>query len=181
MNPSRRIFLRQIVSLAVAGATVALAEPALAKQIGARSLALEHASTGKQLKVVYAVGNRYVPEALASLNAFLGDHSAGKVGRMDPKLFDLLYRLKLNLGNEQPFQIISGYRCPATNKKMRKTGHRGVAKNSLHMQGRAIDLRLEGIRLSELRDAAIVERVGGVGFYPRDHFVHVDTGQVRNW
>lgn len=181
MKHSRRHFLSQMVSLAVAGAAFSLASPALGAKIGTRSLAFEHTHTGKRLSIVYVRGDRYVPEALSTLNAFLRDHYSGQIGRMDPKLFDLLYKLKLTLGCDQPFQIISGYRCPETNTKLRKKGSGGVAKQSLHMEGKALDLRLPGIPLTDLRDAALASRVGGVGYYPHDKFVHVDTGEVRSW
>ena len=100
-----------MVNLAVAGAVFSLAPPALAAKVGTRSLTFEHTHTGKRLSVIYARGDRYVPEALTTLNAFLRDHYSGQIGRMDPKLFDLLYKLRLTLGCDQPFQIVSGYRC----------------------------------------------------------------------
>ena len=178
---SRRNFLGHVAKLAVAGAALPLTRPALASQMGARSLTFDHTHTGERLEVVYALGERYVPEALTTLNRFLRDHYSGEVGQMDPRLFDLLYRLKLDLGSEQPFQIISGYRCPVTNSSLRNGRGGGVAKQSLHMEGKAIDIRLAGVPLDELRDAAMSSRVGGVGFYPREQFVHVDTGRVRNW
>ena len=97
-----------MVNLAVAGAVFSLAPPALAAKVGTRSLTFEHTHTGKRLSVIYARGDRYVPEALTTLNAFLRDHYSGQIGRMDPKLFDLLYKLRLTLGCDQPFQIVSG-------------------------------------------------------------------------
>lgn len=178
---SRRNFLCHIARLAVVGATFSFTSSALAAQSGARSLTFEHTHTGKRLRIVYAVGNQYVPEALTSLNVFLRDHYSGEIGRMDPKLFDLLYHLKRTLGCEQPFQVISGYRCPSTNTKLRKKGSGGVAKNSLHMEGKAVDIRLADVSLADLRDAAVSSRKGGVGFYPSERFVHIDTGQIRNW
>ncbi len=100
---------------------------------------------------------------------------------MDPRLFDLLYDLKLSLGCNQPFQVISGYRCPATNATLRGTRSGGVAKHSLHMEGKAIDIRVGGVPLADLRDAARSARAGGVGYYPNEQFVHVDTGRIRQW
>jgi uncharacterized protein YcbK (DUF882 family) len=115
------------------------------------------------------------------LNHFLRDHYTGEVGSMDPQLFDLLHRVRRALGSTAAFQVISGYRAPATNLRLRLTRGGGVARNSLHTEGRAIDVRLPGVALAELRDAALSLRAGGVGFYPREDFVHLDTGRVRHW
>ncbi|WP_343035038.1 DUF882 domain-containing protein [Aromatoleum diolicum] len=147
----------------------------------ARQLAFDHLHTGESLAVTYAIGEQYVPTALNSLDHFLRDHYSGEIGRMDPLLFDLLHRVKLVLGCEQPFQVISGYRCPATNTSLRTTRDGGVAKRSLHMEGKAIDVRIAGLPLAELRDAALSLRAGGVGFYPQEQFVHLDTGRMRSW
>jgi len=184
MKHSRRHFLCSLVNLAAAGLVLCHAPAALAAlpaKSGARSLAFEHTHTREKLRIVYAVGNKYVPEALKKLNHLLRDHHSGQVGRIDPKLFDLLYRLKQTLGSDAPFQVISGYRCPATNTKLRQKGGGGVAKRSLHMEGKALDIRVAGTSLTDLRDAAKASRRGGVGFYPQDGFVHVDTGTVRSW
>jgi uncharacterized protein YcbK (DUF882 family) len=181
MNQSRRRFLHTMANLAVAGVALSLAPAALAAQSGSRSLVFEHAHTGENLRVVYATGGKYVPAALKTLNHFLRDHYTGQVGRMDPKLFDLLYRLRQTLGSDSPFQVVSGYRCPVTNTRLRKKGGGGVAKRSLHMEGKALDIRVADVSLADLRDAAKASRRGGVGFYPQDGFVHVDTGSVRSW
>ena len=148
---------------------------------GARTLSFNHTHTGEQLSLVYAIGDQYLPEALGTLNNFLRDHYTGDVCEMDPRLFDLLYRLKEDLGCNEAFQVISGYRCAATNALLRSTRHGGVAKHSLHMEGKAIDLRLAGVHLVDLRDAAASLRGGGVGFYPTEQFVHIDSGRIRSW
>lgn len=184
MKHSRRHFLCSLANLATAGIVLCNVPPALAalpKQAGTRSLAFEHLHTSEKLRIVYAVGDKYVPEALKKLNHLLRDHHSGQVGRMDPKLFDLLYRLRQGLGTDAPFQVISGFRCPATNTRLRQKGGGGVAKKSLHMEGKALDIRVAGTSLTDLRDAAKATRRGGVGFYPKDGFVHVDTGAVRSW
>lgn len=180
--PARRLFLRHSARLAVAGVAGPLtAQQALASAPQARSLALDHTHTREQLALVYAVGEQYVSDALSTLNHFLRDHYSGEVGVIDPQLFDLLYRIKAELGARQSFQVISGYRCATTNETLRITRGGGVATHSLHMDGKAIDIRLPGVPLGELRDAALSLRAGGVGYYPREQFVHVDTGRVRSW
>ncbi|MDP1900344.1 MAG: DUF882 domain-containing protein [Rubrivivax sp.] len=178
---NRRHFLRRAAHLAAAGALPALSAPARASVTQARGLALAHTHTREQLDLVYAVNDRYVPEALGSLNHFLRDHYTGDIGRIDPRLFDLLHRVQQMLGSSRTFEVISGYRGPATNTRLRETRGGGVAKHSLHMEGLAIDVRLPGASLADLRDAALSLRAGGVGFYPRDQFVHLDIGRVRSW
>jgi len=181
-QPSRRLFLRRAARLALAGAALPLAShTALASVPDARSLALDHTHTGEHIALVYARGQQYLPEAMGTLNHFLRDHYLGDVGLIDPQLFDVLYGLQQALGARQPFQVICGYRCPATNAMLRSTRGGGVAKHSLHMEGKAIDIRLPGVPLGELRDAALSLRAGGVGYYAHEQFVHVDTGRVRSW
>lgn len=178
--PARRHFLRQTASLAAA--LPALAAPAAwACALDTRGLALVHTHTREKIDLVYASGERYVPEALGWLNRFLRDHYTGDIGVIDPQVFDLLHRVQQALGSKGAFEVISGYRCPATNSRLRQTRSGGVATKSLHMEGRAIDIRLPGVPLAELHQAALSLNAGGVGFYPRDQFVHLDTGRVRNW
>lgn len=181
---SRRFFLRQSAQLAMIGATLPLAaRSARAATAPTRDLMLDHTHTRERIALVYATGEDYVPKALGSLNHFLRDHYSGEVGHMDPQLFDLMHNVKqtLNTRVDLSFQIISGYRAPATNNTLRNTRGGGVAKNSLHMQGKAIDIRLPGVPLAELRDAALSLQAGGVGYYPKDQFIHIDTGRVRHW
>jgi uncharacterized protein YcbK (DUF882 family) len=178
---SRRHFLRHATRLAAAGTLPVLAAPALASIPKARALTMAHTHTGERIDLIYAIEERYVPEALGSLNRFLRDHYTGEVGTMDPLVFDLLHRVRQVLGAERPYEIISGYRDPHTNERLRQTRGGGVARRSLHMEGRAIDVRLPGVPLADLRDAALSLRAGGVGYYPGSQFVHLDTGRVRNW
>ena len=177
---SRRLFLGHATRLVVAGALLPLANPARASLPDTRSLEFDHTHTGESISVAFSVGDRYVPDALDSLNWFLRDHYSDEVGNIDPRLFDLLFQIRQELACEQPFQVISAYRCAATNSKLRHAGG-GVARQSLHMQGKAIDIRVEDVPLADLRDAAISLAAGGVGFYPRGDFVHLDTGRVRYW
>lgn len=181
----RRIFLRNSAKLAIGGMMLPFAQKALANLSpslpNARSLSFSHTHTGERIALTYAVNELYVPDALTALNRFLRDHYSGEIGRIDPQLFDLLHRLQQELGCNDPFHVISGYRCPATNQTLKTTRGGGVATRSLHMDGKAIDIRLPGVPLADVRDAALSLKLGGVGYYPRDQFVHVDTGRVRHW
>lgn len=143
-------------------------------------IALLNTHTGERIDVVYREAGGYVPEALAAIDRVLRDHRTGEVAPIDPQLLDLVHRLGAMLVTQQPFHVISGYRSPATNAKLAAASD-GVARASLHLSGRAIDLRLPGRPLTELRSAAMRLASGGVGFYPRSEFVHVDTGRVRAW
>lgn len=179
----RRRFLHRTGTFALGAGLSALA-PRLAlaaQEPNARSLSFEHTHTGERLSLVYAVGDDVLPEAQATLNHFLRDHYSGTVGQIDPKLFGLLFAVRREAGCDAPFQVISGYRCPATNDRLRRTRGGGVAKRSLHMDGMAIDIRLPGVALTDLRDAAESLQGGGVGFYKSDNFIHIDTGRVRRW
>jgi uncharacterized protein YcbK (DUF882 family) len=148
-----------------------------------RVLAFNHTHTRERIDLAYAVNDQYVPDALRTLNRFLRDHYSGTVGQIDPQLFDLLHQVRHVLGGKSlpAFEVISGYRCPETNSHLRNSRGGGVAKRSLHMEGKAIDVRLPGVPLAELRDAAISLDAGGVGYYPSEQFVHIDTGRVRRW
>lgn len=187
--PARRHFLRQGLrhgaTLTALAAAPALVLPARAQAVAPpaplRGLVMNHLHTHEHIDVVYARGGSYLPDALGSLDHFLRDHYSGEIGRIDPTLHDLLHAVRRELGTSQPFQVISGYRTPATNKHLKATRGGGVARHSLHMEGRAIDVRLPGIALADLRDAARSLKAGGVGFYPHEQFVHIDTGRVRHW
>jgi uncharacterized protein YcbK (DUF882 family) len=181
MNAShgRRPFLRRCGALAFAALPPLVRAQAAAP--GPRRLSLAHAHTGERLEIAYTEGEAYRPEALGRLNRFLRDHYTGQVGEMDPRLFDQLHQVQALLGCAGSFEVISGFRCADTNERLRLQGGGGVARRSLHMDGRAIDVRLPGVPLAELRDAALALRAGGVGYYPREQFVHVDTGRVRHW
>jgi uncharacterized protein YcbK (DUF882 family) len=142
---------------------------------------MDHTHTREQIELIYAVGADYVPQALTDLNRFLRDHYSGQIGRMDAGLYDIMHALRTALKVHTPYEIISGYRSPKTNERLRTTRGGGVARHSLHMDGKAVDLRLPGVPLDELRDAALALKAGGVGYYPGSDFVHVDTGRVRAW
>lgn len=144
-------------------------------------LRLLHTHTGERLDVVYRRGESYVQEGLAKLDRFLRDHRTGEVHHYDPQVFDLLFQVTDSVGRAgAELEIICGYRTPWSNEYLR-THSTGVAKNSLHMQAEAIDVRLPGTPLTKFRDAALALRRGGVGFYPGSNFIHVDVGRVRRW
>lgn len=193
----RRQFLRKALKLTAGGVALPFAGAAKAAypQRSAQSpvhglvvgeqrvLSFNHTHTRERIDLTYAVNDQYVPDALRTLNRFLRDHYSGTVGEMDPQLFDLLHQVRHVLGAKSlpAFEVISGYRCPETNSHLRNSRGGGVAKRSLHMEGKAIDVRLPGVPLAELRDAAISLDAGGVGYYPSEQFVHIDTGRVRRW
>jgi uncharacterized protein YcbK (DUF882 family) len=136
--------------------------------------------TGEHLEVRYFEGGAYLPAALRRMNQVLRDHRSGDVAAIDPRLFDQMHALAVCAGCAPHFEIISGYRSPATNEKLQQASS-GVAKRSLHMDGRAIDVRLKGLPTARLRDLALALRSGGVGYYAKSDFVHLDTGRVRAW
>ena len=176
---SRRSFLRYTL-----GATAAIAMPTSYAGIMpgsvVRDLKLHNLHTEEKIDLSYFEQGEYVTEALRDISYLLRDHRTGDVLAMDPSLIDLLYDLKGVLGTEQPLQVISGYRSPKTNAALHKKSS-GVASKSLHMQGRAIDICIEGVATKDIQRAAISLARGGVGYYPRSNFVHIDTGRVRTW
>ena len=145
-----------------------------------KALAFHNTHTGDQLNLTYFEQGNYIKDALQEINHLFRDYHNGTVHPIDPALLDQLYDLKLKLDVNKPFHIVSGYRSPATNADLRKHSD-GVAKNSLHMQGRAIDIRIEGLDIRRIGNAARAMQRGGVGYYSRSNFVHLDTGNVRTW
>jgi len=145
-----------------------------------RQLSFYHTHTQRNLQVIYAIDGEYVDTALAEINVFLADFRNGEQLVMDPALLDLIYDVRESLGGSGAFEVISAYRSPATNEMLRSKSS-GVAKNSQHLLGNAIDLRLRGVSTAALRDAAISQQRGGVGYYQGSDFVHIDTGRVRRW
>ncbi len=149
-------------------------------------LKLHHLHTGEDLDVVYRVGNTYIPSAIAKLNHFLRDHRTQEESHYDPREFDLLHSIVNTLGKKE-IDIVCGYRTPWSNNFLRTRGGKaspastGVAKNSQHMQAKAIDIKIPGVSTSLLRQTALSFAAGGVGYYPISQFVHVDVGPVRQW
>lgn len=155
--------------------------PARARAFGpARSLSFESLHTGERLSATYWADGRYQAEETKRIDQILRDHRTGEIHTIDSGLLDLLHQLRASLETGRPFQVISGYRSPATNGMLASASD-GVARNSLHVLGLAIDVRVQDRSLTQLRDAALRLQGGGVGFYPRSNFVHVDVGRVRSW
>lgn len=147
---------------------------------GPMLLRMRHLHTGETLEVASDAAPGQRPVFLAALNRFLRDHYSGDQATIDPGLLDQIRRLQKLLTSDGTIEVISGYRSPATNDRLRRRGG-GVASRSLHVLGRALDLRIAGVPLTTLRDAALDMRAGGVGFYPESNFLHIDTGSVRRW
>jgi len=145
-----------------------------------RSLSFEHLHTGEKLRAVYWKHGRYIRPSLKQINFIMRDHRINQVKAIDPKLLDILWNLARSLETRQPFQIVSGYRSKQTNQLLRAHSD-SVARRSLHIEGRAIDLKIENRDASRIRSAAIALKAGGVGYYPDAGFVHVDSGDVRTW
>lgn len=143
-------------------------------------VAFRQAHTGETFNGVYRVGDRYLPEAFERLNYILRDFRTGEVFPMDPRVVDIMALVQKRANQREPIEILSGYRSPKTNAGLRKRTS-GVAKNSFHMYGQALDMHIKGYRTSKLRDIARSIRAGGVGYYPKSGFIHVDTGAVRSW
>ena len=143
-------------------------------------VSFRHSHTGETFNDVYRVGDRYLPEAFEKLNYVLRDFRTNQVFPMDPRALDIISIIQRKSRTSRPLEVLSGYRSPKTNAMLRHDSG-GVAKNSLHMYGQAIDIRMPGYNTSRLRKVAMDLRAGGVGYYPRSNFVHVDTGQVRSW
>jgi uncharacterized protein YcbK (DUF882 family) len=178
MSLSRRRFLE--LACTAAPAVLVPREVWAGAPIGPRALRFTHLHTGERLTVEYFDRGAYLPDALQAIHRLLRDFRTGEEHTIDPGLLDLLHRLSIETGTRKPFEVISGYRSPATNNLLRSRSE-GVASGSLHMQGQAIDIRLADVRLPLLRAAALDLRRGGVGYYPASNFVHVDTGRVRTW
>ena len=145
-----------------------------------RTLSFYNTHTGEELITSYFKNGTYCPDAMGRINHILRDHYTGDIKAMDPQLMDLLNSANRQLGCSAPFHILSGYRSPQTNNRLRRQ-RSGVAKSSYHTLGRAIDIRLPGCDTRQLRAACLDLKLGGVGYYPRSDFVHLDTGVFRTW
>ena len=149
-------------------------------KVDERQLSFYHTHTSESLTVTYFREGQYVPSALAELNHFLRDFRTGDAANMDPAVFDILFDIQMESASTGTYQIISAYRSSASNEMLRDKSN-GVARNSQHLLGKAIDVRLTDIDTAKLRDVALSLQRGGVGYYKKSDFVHVDTGRVRRW
>ncbi len=178
---TRRVFLRSALSFCGLVGVAAVA-PGLVRAAPGRTLSFLHTHTGESLTIPYRGAACYEAGCLEAVNHLLRDFRTGDVHRIDPGLLDILCALKEQTGSDEPFQVISGYRSPRTNTRLRAgSATSGVAERSLHLEGQAIDVRLGGVRTLRLAELARGLRSGGVGYYKSSDFVHVDTGRVRHW
>ena len=174
---------RQLLTFGAAAGLAMISAPAWARSLDIwepRRAILDNLHTGEKFNEVYYANGSYLPDALAEATRVMRDWRTGDEHFIDPGLFDALHAIGDRLETRQPFQIISGYRSPRTNAMLHARSS-GVAENSQHTVGKAIDIRLPGVELRNLRNAALSVGAGGVGFYPVSNFVHVDTGRVRQW
>lgn len=178
---NRRRFLQMLACGSLVAGFPSLATASARKPYQSpRNLAFLNTHTGERLVLTYFEKGRYISDALQEVNYLLRDHRTDDVYDIDTALLDQLYNLRVMLGINKPFHIISGYRSPYTNALLHEQSD-GVAAKSLHMEGRAIDIRIEGFSTKRLRNAAIAMQSGGVGYYRRSDFVHLDTGRIRTW
>jgi uncharacterized protein YcbK (DUF882 family) len=175
-HPSRRVFLRGAGAAAALLPLRALCSAAASE----RALSFVHTHTGERLSAVYFRQGSYLDVQLQRISYLLRDFRTGEVHAIDPATLDILADLRTLCGRDTPYEVISGYRSPATNAALRSHSD-GVAEHSLHMQGRAVDVRLEGFPTARLHELALGMRRGGVGFYARPDFLHIDNGRVRSW
>ena len=178
----RRRFLKVGLAgfLAASVPLIGMREAQAADGYGRWKVSMHHARTGESFNGVYRVGDQYLPEAFERINYLLRDFRSDEAFPMDPHVIDILSAVQARTRSGRPIEVLSGYRCPKTNAMLRHES-RGVAKKSLHMFGQAVDFRMPGFNTGRLRSVAQNLRAGGVGYYPRSNFVHVDTGALRHW
>ncbi len=174
----RRDFLRRAVALAAGMALWPRTSGAYATRT--RSLSLYAVNTGENLRVDYCVDGRYEPQCLRALDHLLRDFRTDEVYPIDPRVLDVLCDVRDALGTGDTYHVVCGYRSAITNEMKWREG-RGVARQSYHLSGKAIDVSLPTRDLRELRRAGLARGAGGVGYYPRAGFVHLDVGPVRTW
>lgn len=180
ISSCRRNFLRKMGGLTAGLAVSSTAFAKLPSTPVERSLQFYNLHTGESLTTTFCIEGSFVKDSLRDINHLLRDHRTNEVCMMDPRLLTLLDDLRNMVGAKQPFHIISGYRSPATNQMLSSQSN-GVAKKSLHMQGKAIDIRVPGVDTRVLQKSALALKGGGVGLYTRSDFVHLDVGRVRSW
>jgi uncharacterized protein YcbK (DUF882 family) len=183
INVNRRQFLKHtgLISMAMGSTPLFAANsPLILPQEDARTLKLKNLHTGERVNTTYWEKGEYLVDGLAEIYFLMRDHRANQVAAMDLTLLNELHHIQQTLDTQQEIYLVSGYRSPETNNKLRQN-HEGVAKHSFHMQGRALDFRIPGIRTSYLHKATLANSDGGVGYYRRSGFIHLDTGRKRHW
>ena len=182
LTGARELSRRAFFIGGAAALTMAVTKPASASILTARPrfLTLENLHTGERIKAEYWAGRNYLNDGLSRIAEVLRDHRTNTIHEIDTRLLDTLVLLRDKLGVNKGFQVISGYRSPESNAQLHAASE-GVAVHSLHMEGKAIDIRVPGVQLAHLRDAAKSLGVGGVGYYAKSDFVHVDVGRLRYW
>jgi uncharacterized protein YcbK (DUF882 family) len=172
---------RMLIASGLAGSAALLSRPLLgAPNRFAKRIALTNLHSGEKLTVEYFRDDAYVPDALAGVEMVLRDFRNAEKHAIDPKLLDYLVDVAAQIGVPPAFSVISGYRSPETNERLHERSS-GVSQHSLHMQGRAIDVRMSGVDCKDLAAQAEGLKRGGVGFYRASNFVHLDTGAFRTW
>lgn len=185
-SKSPKLYRRELMNFGFAGVIgaavplIGAREAAAGFDVGSWEIKFRHGHTGESFNGIYRIGDRYLPEAFENLNYVMRDFRTGEVFPMDPHVLDVMTLVRKKTGQSGPVEVLSGYRSPKTNAMLRSRSG-GVAKNSFHMYGQAIDFRLPGYNTKELRNIARGLKVGGVGYYPGSDFVHIDTGSVRSW
>ena len=145
-----------------------------------RSLALHNVHTSESKRIVYWSEGKYVASGLNEINWIMRDFRTSEIRAIDPRLLNILYIISRTLDTKEPTLVLSGFRSKKTNDMLRQTTE-GVAKRSFHMLGRAIDIRRPTVDLANVQRAALMLNGGGVGYYPKSNFVHLDSGPVRTW
>jgi uncharacterized protein YcbK (DUF882 family) len=184
-NNQKQMPRRRFLQLLTAGSVAAVGFPSVSfasspRNFLPRELSFHNTHTGEKVSLTYFEEGQYLTDALQEIDNLFRDHRSGDIRPIDPNLLNLLYKLQETLEITKPFHIISGYRSPESNADL-YARHDGVARNSLHMVGKAVDIRIEGVDCRHIRNAALSLQQGGVGYYPSSDFVHVDTGLIRTW
>ena len=177
MNQRREFLKKGLVLASTAVATQNLFSLSLPVD---KTLHLHNIHTGESIKATFWQKDHFVDSELKRLNYFFRDYRIDKVASMDINLFSLLYAINLVSDSKKPIEIISGYRSPLTNNRLRKY-HHGVAKHSYHTVAKAVDFKIKDRYLKDVLRVSKMMEMGGVGYYPRDNFIHVDTGPIRSW
>jgi uncharacterized protein YcbK (DUF882 family) len=178
---SQSISRRRVLGM-LAGSAILLSPLSAwcAQPAESRSLSFVHTHTGEKLSINYWCDGAFQPQCLTPLNHFLRDFRTGEMANMDAGLLDILYQLQVLADRDAVYEVISGYRSPQTNAMLRKSSSE-VAKKSLHMEGKAVDIRVTGFSTKKLQQLALANQTGGIGFYAKSDFVHLDTGRIRSW